>query len=263
MVEAKELNAEHIKSANNNSMSGKRGDNHEHDYRVYVNKILSWPISDEKKQKLINKLHEKFSRLMSLDAQHVSVAVAGPSKYNAKKLDKSDKILEISSEIVEWMNKLETEIGYGETERKDDKVSKLLSVIRFADSKYPQLDPTTHVSELATINVEKFIEVYEELQPKYKWRKNSKIVKLYNFAISGKLKTPEKVEIFSNADFTAYEYKERVYIKFMLKPQRQLIVALKSRGYWWNNHENAWSTYSEKADREWIKTISEKYSKYI
>ena len=59
------------------------------------------------------------------------------------------------------------------------------------------------------------------------------------------------------------EYKDRVFIKFMMKPQRQLIVALKSRGYWWNSHENAWSTYVNKADIEWIKTIPEVYSKYI
>ena len=73
----------------------------------------------------------------------------------------------------------------------------------------------------------------------------------------------EKKEIYSNADFTAYEYNDRVFIKFTLKPQRQLIVALKSRGYWWNSGANAWSTYAEKADREWIKTISDRYGKYI
>ena len=99
--------------------------------------------------------------------------------------------------------------------------------------------------------------------PKYKWRPNSKIGQLYKAACAGALKTTEKKEIYSNADFTAYEMCDRVYIKFTLKPQRQLIVALKSRGFWWNSNENAWSTYADKADREWIKTISERYAKYI
>lgn len=82
-------------------------------------------------------------------------------------------------------------------------------------------------------------------------------------ACDGTLKIAQKEGIYSNDDFNAYEYNDRVFIKFTLKPQRQLIVALKSRGYWWNAHEGAWSTYADKADREWIKTISERYGKYV
>ena len=263
MVSIKELNQECIHRANYNSMSGKRGDGHLHDYTIYCNRIMEWPISDEKKQKLLDKLYEKFNRLIQLDAQHVSVLVAGASNYNAKKLDKGDKILAISSEIVEWMKQLERELQYGINARTDDKVKSVVEMVMFADSQYPGSNPTSYLIELATLDPKKFIFFYEKLFPKYKWRKNSTIAKLYALATEGKLKVPEIIEIYSNADYTAYEYKDRVFIKFMLKPQRQLIVALKSRGYWWNSHENAWSTYANKADHEWIKTISERYSKYI
>lgn len=92
-VTVRELNRQQIQIANNNSMSGKRGDGSEHDYKVYAQKILDFQISDEKKQKLLDVLYEKWSKLLSYEAQHVSVMVAGPARYNAKRLDKSDQIL--------------------------------------------------------------------------------------------------------------------------------------------------------------------------
>ena len=78
----------------------------------------------------------------------------------------------------------------------------------------------------------------------------------------------EKVEIkkeifFEDENLTAYTEGDRAYIKFIMRPQRQLIVALKSRKWWWNSTKKAWSTYLNKLDKEWVSTISERYSKYI
>lgn len=262
-MEIKELNKDHIHMANNNSFGGTRGDSHNASYKEYAAQIMKWAISDEKKQKLLDKLYEMYSKLIALDAQHVSVMVAGPARYNAKKLDKSDKILELSAEISNWFRALESELANSEEEKRENTVEHLVERINFLDSRHPQTDPTATLARLASVDIGKFIELYDALKPKYKWRANSKIGQLYKAACDGELKTTEKKEIYSNADFTAYEMCDRVYIKFTLKPQRQLIVALKSRGYWWNSNENAWSTYADKADREWITTISERYAKYI
>ena len=263
MAEIKELNAGHIHQANYNSFGGTRGDSSNASYKSYAENINSWPISEEKKQKLLDKLYEKYSRLIALEAQHVSVAVAGPARYNPRKLDKGDQILSLSAEISDWYAGLERELRRSATEEKADEVEHLVESIKFLDSRYPQTNPTVRLCELATVDKDRFIALYEELQPKYKWRKNTVVAKLYAAACDGTLKIAQKEEIYGNADFTAYKYGDRVFIKFMLKPQRQLIVALKSRGFWWNANEGAWSTYAEKADHDWIKTISERYGKYI
>lgn len=47
-MEIKELNKDLIHRANSVSFNGTRGDNSEHDYKVYVNRIMELPISDEK-----------------------------------------------------------------------------------------------------------------------------------------------------------------------------------------------------------------------
>lgn len=48
-----------------------------------------------------------------------------------------------------------------------------------------------------------------------------------------------------------------------MRIQRQLIVALKNRKWWWNAHKQAWSTYLNRLDKEWVSTISERYAKYL
>ena len=99
MAVVKELNTDLVHQANYNSMGGKRGDLSDASYKGCAEKILSWPVSEEKKQKLLDKLHEKCSEILKYEAQHVSVMVAGPARYNPRKLDKSDRILELSSEL--------------------------------------------------------------------------------------------------------------------------------------------------------------------
>lgn len=259
-VTIKELNKDLIHRANSNSMSGTRGNGSNHDYNLYAENILSWPVSDEKKQKLLDKLHEKWSEILKYEAQHVSVIVAGPAKYNAKRLDKGDKILELYHDVTHWFKGLESQIAIAA--QPDEKIKRIIEMIVFCDE-CPELDPTTELMKLAFLDNQQFIEIYERLYGKYKWRKNSNIFKLYQQSLAGEVKEITKEEIYSDANFTAYTEGNRAYIKFMLKPQRQIIVALKSRGWFWNNHKDAWSTYLNKVDTEWIKSISERYSNYI
>lgn len=79
-VTVKELDKNLIYRANSNSFGGKRGDISQHEYRVYTDRVLSWEISEEKKQSVLDKLHQKWSEILKYEAQHVSVMVAGPAK---------------------------------------------------------------------------------------------------------------------------------------------------------------------------------------
>ena len=106
MAVVKELNADLVHQANYNSMGGKRGDLSNASYKECAEKIISWPVSEEKKQKLLDKLYEKRSEILKYEAQHVSVMVAGPSRYNPRKLDKSDRINELTSALFQWFKDL-------------------------------------------------------------------------------------------------------------------------------------------------------------
>lgn len=249
-----------VHQANMNSMGGKRGDLSVTSYEGYCERVLSWPISDEKKQKIVDQIYQKLSEQLRHEARHVSVMVAGPSVYNPKKLDHSDMILRLSAEFVEWFKDLESQIQRPESE--DSKRASLLRTIEFADSR-PELDPTASLAELAMVDNAKFIELFEAMQPKYRWRKNSNIYKLYLASKEGKVKEIRPEVFFENADLTAFTEGDRAYIRFTMKPARQLIVALKSRGWWWNSGKRAWSTYLDRLDKEWVAGISERYAKYV
>lgn len=249
-----------VHQANMNSMGGKRGDLSVTRYESYCERVLSWPISDEKKQKIVDQIYQKLSEQLRHEARHVSVMVAGPSGYNPKKLDHSDMILRLSAEFVEWFKDMESQIQRPESE--DSKRASLLRTIEFADSR-PELDPTASLAELAMVDNAKFIELFEAMQPKYRWRKNSNIYKLYLASKEGKVKEIRPEVFFENADLTAFTEGDRAYIRFTMKPARQLIVALKSRGWWWNSGKRAWSTYLDRLDKEWVAGISERYAKYV
>ena len=249
-----------VHQANMNSMGGKRGDLSVTSYEGYCERVLSWPISDEKKQKIVDQIYQKLSEQLRHEARHVSVMVAGPSGYNPKKLDHSDMILRLSAEFVEWFKDMESQIQRPESE--DSKRASLLRTIEFADSR-PELDPTASLAELAMVDNAKFIELFEAMQPKYRWRKNSNIYKLYLASKEGKVKEIRPEAFFENADLTAFTEGDRAYIRFTMKPARQLIVALKSRGWWWNSGKRAWSTYLDRLDKEWVAGISERYAKYV
>ena len=69
--------------------------------------------------------------------------------------------------------------------------------------------------------------------------------------------------IYEDENFTSYIEGDRAYIKFTMKCKRQLIYALKKKGWWWNSYKLAWSTYLDRVNTEWIKNISEKYEEYL
>lgn len=255
-----ELDKNLIHQANYNSFGGKRGDICNESYLQYAQKIIGWPISDSKKEKLLAELHKRFSVILRYDAQHVSVMVAGPSKYNAHKLDKSEQVMKANSEFLEWFESVEKQVE--EATKEDTREADLLRKIKFCDE-HSALDPTGELAELAMVNNSKFVEMFEEMLPKYKWRKNSNIYKLYIASKEGKVQEKKKEVVFEDENLTAYKYGDRYYIKFVLRVKRQLHVALKSRGWWWNANENAYSTYLDRFDIEWVKSISDRYSNYV
>lgn len=241
-VKIKELDKSLIHQANSNSMSGQRGDISAHEYEVYCQKVMSWNIPDSRKQKIVDQIYAKWSEQLRHEAAHVSVAVAGPARYNAKKLDHSDTILRLSSEFVEWFNGLQEQVWQGRIEDKDAKeIARLVDDIKFCIER-PTLNPTASLCELANKDPELFMEYYEKLHEKYRWRKNSVIAKLYAAGKEGKLANLNRQKFFEDENLVAYTMGDRAYIKFVMKPRQQLIVALKSRKWWWNSYEEAWST---------------------
>lgn len=146
-VKIKELDKSLIHQANSNSMSGKRGDISAHEYEVYCQKVMSWNIPDSRKQKIVDQIYAKWSEQLRHEAAHVSVAVAGPARYNAKKLDHSDTILRLSSEFVEWFNGLQEKVWQGRIEDKDAKeIARLVDDIKFCIER-PTLNPTATLCE--------------------------------------------------------------------------------------------------------------------
>ncbi|WP_311080982.1 hypothetical protein [Paenibacillus polymyxa] len=266
MAEIIPLDMTLIHRSNYNSFGGTRGKNSEASYLAYCQNILGWPIAEIKKEQLLKDAHKRYSEIIKYEAQHVSVMVAGPAKYNSRKLDKSDQILRLSSEFCEWFEAIKKQITNGTMDEvaavESRKISRLLEMIEFCDSR-AELNPTSDLMKLATADNSKFIELFEKLQSKYKWRKNSNIYKLYLCSKSGEVQEIKKEVVFQDDNFTAYKEGDRYYIKFVLKPKHQLRVALRSRGWWWNARESAWSTYLNKFNAEWVGGISQQYEKYI
>ncbi|WP_457195894.1 hypothetical protein [Paenibacillus polymyxa] len=259
------LDAGLIHRSNYNSYGGTRGKNSESSYLAYCQEILQWPIAETKKEQLLKDIHKRYSEIIKYEAQHVSVMVAGPAKYNSRKLDKSDQILRLSAEFCEWFEAIKEQINNGIMDDEKDgnrKTSRLLEMISFCDST-TGFDPTSDLMKLAFADNAKFIELFEQLHSKYKWRKNSNIYKLYLRSKAGEVQEIRKEVVFQDDNLTAYKEGDRYYIKFVMKPKRQLIVALKSRGWWWNANESAWSTYLNRFNAEWVSGISQQYTRYI
>ncbi len=146
--------------------------------------------------------------------------------------------------------------------KENSKAKQLLEMVQFCDSRQ-ELNPADYLMKLASIDNTKFIEIFEKLFEKYRWRKNSSIYKLYLRSKNGEVQEIRKEVVFQDDNIVSYKEGERYYIKFVMRPKRQLIVALKSRGWWWNARENAWSTYVEKYDQEWVSSISTRYAVYV
>lgn len=235
MAVVKELDQSLINRANSNSIGGTRGNGSNAGYKKLADKILSWPISETKKQNLLDKLYQKYSEILKYEAQHVSVMVAGPARYNARRLDKSDRILSLYHDLSVWFEGLEEQIANRQVKDNSDKVKRLVERIEFCRKSDNPCNPTNDLAELALYDNQTFIRLYEEMYPEYKWRKNSTIAKLYQKSIAGELKEIRKEIFFEDDNFTAYTEGDRAYIKFVMRPKRQLHVALKSRGWWWNS----------------------------
>lgn len=259
-IEIPQLNQNWIHNANYNSFAGTRGDHSQASYNSYANEILNWNIADSRKEKLLQELHKRYSEILKYEAQHVSVMVAGPAKYNSKKLGKGDQVLKATHDFCEWFKAIEQQVKNATKE--DNKADRLTDMILFCDSR-PELDPTNKLAELAIIDNVKFVELFEKLNPKYNWRKNSTIYKLYQKSKAGEVHEIKKEVVFQDDNLTAFKEGDRYYIAFVLKPKQQLKVALKSRKWWWNAYKKAWSTYESKFNLEWVENISTQYKAYV
>lgn len=260
-MEIKELNKNMINAANSVSMSGTRGKYRDETYKSCAKEILEWDISDVKKEQLLDTLYKKSMELLNYEASHVSVLVAGPAKYNSKKLDKSDKIISLSSEFYNWFETLKKQYSkYKNDKTEDQKIIKSIYTMLELN-----LDITKRLEELAVLNVKEFIRLYEAFYPSYKWRKNSNIYKMYEAAKEGKLEEKNEKILFEDDNYKIYSKKDRIFIKFIFKVKRQLIFALKKKGFFWNSYEGAWSTYPDRYEKnkEWTENISKLYKEYL
>lgn len=260
-MEIKKLDECLINMANSVSFNGNRGRNREIAYESYANEIISWDISKEKKKDLLEQLYKKNMDVLRYEAAHVSMAVAGPARYNSKKLDKSDKVLELSSELYNWFERMKKQ--YNESQKMETEDQKIMR--RIKNCIEYGFNITKHLEELGKFNVEAFIKIYEKFYPEYKWRKNSNIYKMYKAAKEGKLEVKNEKILFQDENYRVYSKKDRIFIKFVFEIKNQLRFALKRKGFFWNSYEKAWSTYPYRYEqnKEWTENISEQYKCYI
>lgn len=251
----KDLDSKLIERANNNSLTGKRGEQEEHDYQLYCKKVISWNLSERKTQKIINKIYTSFSEMLLLASQHVSAAVAGGSNYNAKKLDKSDRVLSTSRDFVDWFKELESQA----TAKPYSRITYLIKNIIMCVAN--DLSASKQWEELAGRSREDFNILYSELNAKYNFKKTSIQYKIYHNIVD----IPEIIQttIYSDNDFEVFKENDKICIKFRMKPQRQLIVALKSRKFVWINNQEMWRTQATEQIEAWAKSIAEHYADYI
>lgn len=254
-IEIKQLDQRLIESANMHSFGGKRGDIDAHEYEVYCYRVLSWGLSERQTQKIIDKVYQYFSRSLSLDAQHVSVAVAGASNYNAKRLDKTDQILKTSSEFCEWFE----EMAKQATRKEYSRVEELEKQILFGEC--AGFAVTKEWKELAARDRTFFEKLYKVLDEKTPFKKQTMAYKLYH-----RLAEVEPIVtkvLYQDNDFKVFEEQGKIFIAFRLIPMQQLKVALKSRRFFWNNTYRAWQATATDELREWVQTIAERYEQYI
>ncbi|MDE6441901.1 MAG: hypothetical protein K2L12_03995 [Clostridia bacterium] len=272
-VKIPELSADLIYQANSNSQYD-RGKASESDYKSYANKILSMDISDSKKEKLLGELKKRWDKLLGYQAAWVPWTVAGPAKYNAKKLDKGNQVMQSRKEIVEWFDGVEKSIKNSKSQYLDDSKAKAKKeeewFNRAVESGWYNT-PTSIATGLASIaqyDPERFMQLYEKYDKKYHFRKNTNAAKLYEQTKAGKYKgekRPQKLHETENLNTYRKNIQagERVFMKFTTRPKPQLIFALKKRGWHWNANEGAWSIDSKKYDSAFVAGIDENYKKYL
>lgn len=175
MLEIKDLDEHLIHLANHHSTSGKRGDICNSSYQFYSGKVSSWNIPEVKRQQLLNETYEMWSKIMTYEAAKYSNGSSTVSSVKGQP-DKDNIILQLSSEFVFWFKETEDKFIKGDSTNEDETVCIRRIELCLSDKRY---DPTPHLLQLAAINNRKFIEYFENLFSLYKWKKNSKIYKLY------------------------------------------------------------------------------------
>lgn len=276
------LNAANISRANGNSMYN-RGTNSEKDYQIYAHRILGWDISDSKKKQLLSELHKRWEKKLSYEAQFVPWTVAGPARYNARRLDKTKQIMQTGLEISDWFKKVEESVQNSKSQYKDDRKEKAQREEewfnrRLASGMFRQsrdgdaLNPKMVADALAPIaqyDTARFVELYEKYDKELHFRKGTNADKIYRAAKSGSYKgeeLPRKLHETENLNTYTGKLRsgeERVFMKFTTRPKPQLIYALKKRGWHWNATEGARSVPASKYDAEYVQSIDEKYAKYL
>ena len=103
--------------------------------------------------------------------------------------------------------------------------------------------------------------MYDKLSEIYEFKKTSIPYKIHNNLIEVEQIT--QAPIYADDDFCAYEEQGKICIDFRMKPQRQLIVALKARHFSWISAHEVWKANATDELRKWVETIPEKYEKYI
>lgn len=255
-ITIKELNQDQIRQANNNSFGGKRGDIAAHEYELYCNRVLSWGLSEKKTQKILDRVYDYMARSLSLDSQHVSVAVAGASNYNAKRLDKSDKIMANATEFVDWFKEIEDQA----TKKPYTRIEWITkSIIWGIQSGY---SVNKEWKELAGRSRKDFEALYDKLVQKFgEFGKTTIPYKIRHNLIDVEQIT--QAPIYADDDFCAYEEQGKICITFRMKPQRQLIIALKARRFVWVAAHEAWKANATEELKAWVNTIAERYEQYI
>lgn len=254
-INIKPLNPQLIVQANMQSFGGKRGDIAARDYDDYCRRVLSWCLSERKTQRMIDRVYQSFANVLLLEAQHVSVAVAGAANYNAKRLDKSDKILQTASDFAQWFQDLEKQA----TQKRYSRVHELQKTI--AAGERNGFSTAKEWKELAARDRAAFEELYQTLSEKAPFRKQSQAYKLYH-----RLSTVEPIVtdvLYQDNDFKAYEEHGKIFVEFRLLPAQQLKSALKGKRFTWNNAAMAWQATATDELREWVKTLAVNYEQWI
>ena len=185
----------------------------------------------------------------------MSVAVAGAANYNAKRLDKSDKILQTASDFGQWFRDLEKQA----TQKRYIRVYELQKTITAGECN--GFSVAKQWKELAARDRAAFEELYQALNEKTPFSKQSQAYKLYH-----RLSAVEPIVtdvLYQDNDFKAYEERGKIFVEFRLSPAPQLKSALNGKRFVWNNAVLAWQATATDELREWVKTLAVKYEQWI
>ena len=252
-----ELSKDLIHRSNYNSFAGKRGDISQSSYLVYVEKIKKWDITFENKQKLLNTLFKKWSELLKYESQHVSVMVAGPAKYNSKKLDKGDRILKLSSELSKWFNHIEYQIKHNTAHDNIIKSSDSDAVQKLKDKLEKALKEH---QEYKDYNAKARKEGTAPHAPYVLQNSNGRIKAIRDRLARLEREKSQEVKEESFGDIKIVDNTElsRVQIIFPGIPDKEIRTELKRFGFKWAPSQGAWQNYRNRTNLDNAKNIIQK-----